>query len=67
MPSAAALELFLGVGIVQFALVVPVARQVFLQPASEVPPEHLVCFAEFEIHRYALPMRSSLVSLRRRL
>ena len=50
MPSAAALELFLGVGIVQFALVVPVAREIFLQPGSEVAPERFVLFAEFEIH-----------------
>ena len=56
MPSAAALELFLGVGIVQFAFVAPVARQVLLQPGSEVPPKGLVLFAEFEIHRCALAM-----------
>ncbi len=51
MPSAAALELFLGVGIVQFAFIVPIARQVLFQPASEVAPERLILFAEFEVHR----------------
>ena len=51
MPSAPPFELFLGVWIVQFAFVVPIAWQIFLEPLPEVAPERFVFFAELEIHR----------------
>ena len=49
VPGAATLELFQGVGVVQF-VVPPVAGDIVFEPASEFLSKGFVFRAEFEIH-----------------
>src|SRR5262249_56534636 len=60
VPGAAALEFFLGVGVVQFAVVPPIAGEVLFQPVAELLAERFVFCAESEVHNRCLSCRTKI-------